>query len=41
VWVFADIADTAPAQSNILLAIISAVGFGPGVHNLLLFSVAG
>jgi Predicted membrane protein len=41
VWVFADIADTAPTQSNILLTIISAVGFGPGVHNLLLFSVAG
>ncbi|ERG95367.1 DUF63 family protein [Haloquadratum walsbyi] len=41
VWIFTDIADTAPAQSNILLTIISAVGFGPGVHNLLLFSVAG
>lgn len=30
-----------PLQARILLGFVAAVGFGPGIHNLLLFAVSG
>ncbi|MFW5937631.1 MAG: DUF63 family protein [Halanaeroarchaeum sp.] len=30
-----------PLQARLLLGFVAAVGFGPGVHNLLLFAVSG
>ncbi|QLG26307.1 DUF63 family protein [Halorarum halophilum] len=30
----------APTEGNVLLALVTAVGLGPGVHNVLLFAVA-
>lgn len=40
VWLFADLLDEEPTRSRLLLGFVAAVGFGPAVHNLLLFSVA-
>lgn len=37
---FREYLDEAPSQARILLAIIAAVGLGPGVYNLLLFMVS-
>ena len=41
VWVFADLVEADPRQANLLLAVVAAVGLGPGLHNLLLFAAAG
>lgn len=41
VAVFADLVEEDPRQGHLLLALIAAVGLGPGVHNLLLYAVAG
>ncbi|HKL29854.1 MAG TPA: DUF63 family protein [Natrialbaceae archaeon] len=30
-----------PLQARVLLGFVAAVGFGPGIHNLLLFAVSG
>lgn len=40
VWLFAEYVREAPAEGYLLLGLVAAVGLGPGVHNLLLFSVA-
>ena len=40
VWLFADLIAEEPARSRLLLGFVGAVGLGPAVHNLLLFSVA-
>lgn len=37
----ADYVREEPSRGNLLLAFVAAVGLGPGVHNLLLFLVAG
>lgn len=39
VWVFADYVQEDPVVGNLLLGVIIAVGLGPGVHNLLLYTV--
>lgn len=41
VVLLADYAREEPAEGYLLLAVVAAVGLGPGVHNLLLFTVAG
>lgn len=41
VWLFVPFAREAPRQGHLLLALLAAVGLGPGVHNLLLFMVSG
>lgn len=41
VWLFADYVREEPAEGYLLLAVVAAVGLGPGAHNLLLFAVAG
>lgn len=40
VAVFADYLKDAPSRARIALALMAAVGFGPGVYNLLLFMVS-
>ncbi|MDZ7700686.1 MAG: DUF63 family protein [Halobacteriales archaeon] len=40
VWLFADFVESDPRQGYLLLAVVAAVGLGPGVHNLLLYAVA-
>lgn len=40
-WLFEPFVRDAPRQAYLLLAAIIAVGLGPGVHNILLFTVAG
>jgi uncharacterized membrane protein len=40
VAVFADYLKDEPARGRIAMALMAAVGFGPGVHNLLLFMVS-
>ena len=40
-WLFTPFVREAPRQAYLLLAALIAVGLGPAVHNLLLFSVAG
>jgi uncharacterized membrane protein len=37
VHVAADIVDERPSEGYLMLGLVAAVGFGPGVHNLLLF----
>jgi uncharacterized membrane protein len=39
VWLFADLAEEDPAGTSVLLGVVAAVGLGPAVHNLLLFSI--
>ncbi|KYH26491.1 hypothetical protein HAPAU_15890 [Halalkalicoccus paucihalophilus] len=39
VWLMAEYVEDEPSEGYLLLALIAAVGFGPGVHNLLLFAV--
>jgi uncharacterized membrane protein len=39
VWLFADSVEDDPAGTDVLLGVVAAVGLGPAVHNLLLFSV--
>ncbi|ADJ14689.1 DUF63 family protein [Halalkalicoccus jeotgali] len=41
VWLMAEYVEDEPNEGFLLLALIAAVGFGPGVHNLLLFAVGG
>lgn len=41
VVLFADYIEETPAEGYLLLGFIAAVGFGPAVHNLLLFAVTG
>lgn len=41
VWLMADYVEDVPSEGFLLLALIAAVGFGPGVHNLVLFAVGG
>lgn len=41
VWLMAEYVEDEPSEGFLLLALIAAVGFGPGVHNLLLFAVGG
>lgn len=41
VALFADLVEEDPRQGYLLLAIVAAVGLGPGVHNLLLYAVVG
>lgn len=41
VWLFADYVREEPTEGYLLLAVVAAVGLGPGAHNLLLFAVAG
>ncbi|MFB6234480.1 MAG: DUF63 family protein [Halopenitus sp.] len=41
VTLFADYVEEDPTEGYLFLALIAAVGLGPGVHNLLLFTVAG
>ncbi|MFB6080532.1 MAG: DUF63 family protein [Haloferacaceae archaeon] len=36
----ADLVDDDPAEGNLLLGLVTAVGLGPGVHNLVLFAVS-
>lgn len=40
VWLFADLAEAEPTRSRLLLGFVAAVGLGPAVHNLLLFTIA-
>jgi uncharacterized membrane protein len=40
VAVLADVLREEPTEGNLLLAFVAAAGLGPGVHNLLLFTVA-
>jgi uncharacterized membrane protein len=40
VWLFADLVDEEPVRSRLLLGFVAAVGLGPAVHNLLLFTIA-
>ncbi len=37
---FREYLDEAPSQARLLLAIVAAVGLGPGVHNLMLFMLS-
>lgn len=41
VWLFADYVREEPTEGYLLLAVVAAVGLGPGTHNLLLFAVVG
>ncbi|WP_331233783.1 DUF63 family protein [Natronorarus salvus] len=38
-WLFVDYVEEAPAEGYLLLGLVAAVGLGPGVHNLLLFTL--
>ena len=40
VWLFAEYVREDPQHGRLLLAFIAALGLGPGVHNLLLYTVA-
>jgi len=39
VWLFADLVAEEPTRSRLLLGFVAAVGLGPAVHNLLLFTI--
>jgi len=39
VWLLAPTVDRRPREGYLLLALVAAVGLGPGAHNLLLFTV--
>lgn len=41
VWTFEQYVREEPRRARVLLGVVAAVGLGPGVHNLLLFTVAG
>jgi uncharacterized membrane protein len=41
VWLFADLIEEEPTRSRLLLGFVAAVGLGPAVHNLLLFTISG
>ncbi|SDX86092.1 DUF63 family protein [Halobellus clavatus] len=40
VWLFADLYEEAPTQARLLLGFVAAVGLGPAVHNVLLFTIS-
>ena len=41
VFLFVDYAKEKPLYARILLIVMIAIGIGPGMHNLILYSVAG
>ena len=41
VWLFADLVETDPTESRLLLGFVAAVGLGPATHNALLFTIGG
>lgn len=41
VWLLADYVRDEPPEGNALMLLVTAVGLGPGTHNLLLFTVLG
>lgn len=41
VYFLAEYVREEPSEGNLLLAAVAAVGLGPGVHNVILFSIAG
>lgn len=41
IWLMTEYVEEAPSEGFLLLALIAAVGLGPGVHNLLLFAIGG
>lgn len=41
VWLLADYVREDPESGRLLLVLVTAVGLGPGAHNLLLFTVTG
>ncbi len=40
-WLFVPFVKDTPRQAYLLIAALAALGLGPGVHNLLLFTLAG
>jgi len=40
VWLFADLVETDPTESRLLLGFVAAVGLGPATHNALLFTIS-
>ncbi|WP_049987236.1 DUF63 family protein [Halobellus rufus] len=40
VWLFADLVESDPAESRLLLGFVAAVGLGPATHNALLFTIS-
>jgi len=40
VWLFADLIEVEPTQARLLLGFVAAVGLGPAVHNVLLFTIS-
>ncbi|WP_144903629.1 DUF63 family protein [Halobellus captivus] len=40
VWLFADLIETDPTESRLLLGFVAAVGLGPATHNVLLFTIS-
>ncbi|RLM57177.1 DUF63 family protein [Halobellus sp. Atlit-31R] len=40
VWLFADMMAEEPTESQLLLGFVGAVGLGPAVHNVLLFTIS-
>ncbi|WP_330631641.1 DUF63 family protein [Halocatena halophila] len=40
IWVLAEYVRESPSEGNLLLAVVAAVGLGPGIHNIVLFSIA-
>lgn len=41
VWLFVDFLEEEPTRARLLLGFVAAVGLGPAVHNLLLFTISG
>ncbi|WP_336025000.1 DUF63 family protein [Halobellus salinisoli] len=40
VWLFADLVESDPTESRLLLGFVAAVGLGPATHNALLFTIS-
>ncbi len=40
IWVLAEYVRESPSEGNLLLAVVAAVGLGPGIHNIVLFTIA-
>ncbi|MFB6252188.1 MAG: DUF63 family protein [Halobellus sp.] len=40
VWLFADLYEEAPTQAQLFLGFVAAVGLGPAIHNVLLFTIS-
>jgi uncharacterized membrane protein len=41
VWLLGDFVREEPTEGNALLLLVTAVGLGPAVHNVILFTVLG